>query len=70
MVDFILGSAEVLKILWYSELWHGEVLAMDINISDGHSASLLRLEMLVVFQIEILKGEPNRNCILLVFRWF
>jgi len=43
---------------------------MDINVSDGHSASLLRLEMLIIFQVEIPKDEPNRNCILCVFRWF
>jgi hypothetical protein len=70
MVDFILGATEVVKYLWYSELWYGEVLAMDINVSDGHSASLLRLEMLIIFQIEIPKGEPNRNFILRVFIWF
>jgi len=43
---------------------------MDINVYDAHSASLLRLEMLIISQIEIPKGEPNRNCILCVFRWF
>jgi len=60
MVDFILGSTEVVKILWYSELWRGEVLAMDINVYDGHSPLLLRLKKLVICQIEIVKGEPTR----------
>jgi hypothetical protein len=41
---------------------------MNINASDKNSASLLRLGMVIIFRIEIPKGEPNLNCILCVFR--